>query len=379
MHRAPPPSPGKLLTLGAKSRAREGNYQKAQETVNILPLTDSAATFRVVGDVNGSPVSFLLDTGAAVTLIRRDVWDSLGLAALKSCHGPRLVGVDGNTLPVQGSAQIQLMLGGERFLARAIIADSLTTGAILGLDFLQEHSCIIDVRDRKLHLSNLGVSVPLLGADDHDTHDCIDVHLVETIQVPAYSEMEVMGKPQVPVFGTWLVERHRSQRIPVMVANAVVSPGSAGIPVRLLNPTDQAVMIHKGKIIATMEAVTVGATRDLEVATVEKRDQDQLTLSREQQELLQGIVDRCGTQLTTTEQEQLHLLLTSYTDIFATNPMDLGRTSRLQHSIHTGETQPIRQRLRRLPLYRRGEVQQLLKDILSSAGVSPSPLSSTAS
>ena len=51
-------------------------------------------------------------------------------------------------------------------------------------------------------------------------HDCINVQLVETIQVLAYSEMDIMGKPQAPVLGTWLVERLRSQRIPVMVANA---------------------------------------------------------------------------------------------------------------------------------------------------------------
>ena len=43
--------------------------------------------------------------------------------------------------------------------------------------------------------------------------------------------------------------------------------------------------------------------RDLEVTAVEKKDQDQQTLVREQQEHLQGIVDQCGTQLTMAEQE----------------------------------------------------------------------------
>ena len=63
--------------------------------------------------------------------------------------------------------------------------------------------------------------------------------------------------------GTWLVDGAESQRVPVMVDHAVVTPGAAGgVPLQILNPTDQAAMVHKGKTMAMMEAVTVGAVRD---------------------------------------------------------------------------------------------------------------------
>ena len=50
----------------------------------------------IVAIVKGSPVEFMLDTGAAVSLVRKDVWDRLGGASrfgLSPWRGRHLVGV----------------------------------------------------------------------------------------------------------------------------------------------------------------------------------------------------------------------------------------------------------------------------------------------
>lgn len=369
-----PAGPGKRLTLGATSRASEGNI-KTQKTLSISPLNPATA-FRVVGNINGSSVSFLLDTGAAVTLMRKDVWDSLRLTTeLRPWCNPQLVGVDGVPLPVHGCSQIHLCLGGRDFTVRVIVADSLTSGAILGLDFLQENDCTINIAERKLYISNNRVSVSLGEADSSGTSaDPLNVHLVETVRVPAFSEMEVMGKPQQSsAAGTWLLEGIHTQRVPVIVANAIVTPGDAGIPVRVLNPTDRAVMMHKGKTIATMEAVPGEALHELEIAAVESGGSEPgQSLSERQRDALWEIVGRFGTELTMMEREQLYLLLEKYADIFAYDSMDLGRTSKLKHSIHTGDARPIRQRVRRLPLHKRAEVRSLLEDMLKKNVIQPS-------
>ena len=64
---------GKLDTLGAKSWAREGET-KAHQEIEIATLCTPVATHKVRGEVEGKPVSFVLDTGAAVTLLRKDIW-----------------------------------------------------------------------------------------------------------------------------------------------------------------------------------------------------------------------------------------------------------------------------------------------------------------
>ena len=97
---------GKLLTPDAESRASEGNVIKTHNpvvnethnpVVNVYPV-DPASSFRVDGKINGRPVSFLLDTGAAVSLIRKDIWDSLewGADLTTWSSDAQLVGMDGS-------------------------------------------------------------------------------------------------------------------------------------------------------------------------------------------------------------------------------------------------------------------------------------------
>ena len=53
-----------------------------------------------------------------------------------------------------------------------------------------------------------------------------------------------------------------------------------------------------------------------------------------------------------------------YADIFAGSTADLGKTSKLKHCINTGAAPPIRQPVRQISLQRRGEVRQLIDDML---------------
>ncbi len=73
-----------------------------------------------------------------------------------------------------------------------------------------------------------------------------------------------------------------------------------------------------------------------------------------------------------SEREQLYNLLLGYADIFASSDADLGRTGKLKHSIDVGDNNPIRQPVRRVPPYRREELQEHLQDMLSRDVIQPS-------
>ena len=71
---------------------------------------NSVSNYSVCANVFGSLVSFLVDTGAAVSLVSSEVWDRV-----KPTNAPRLnhvnvklVGVDGAPLQVQGSVTVEL-------------------------------------------------------------------------------------------------------------------------------------------------------------------------------------------------------------------------------------------------------------------------------
>ena len=87
--------------------------------------------------------------------------------------------------------------------------------------------------------------------------------------------------------------------------------------------------------------------------------------------MLWGIVERCGEDLS-EEQKIFYLLLIAYNDVFAMSKQDVGRTKILKHSISVGKTLPIRQAPRRMPVYRRKEVQKLLQGMLQDDIIEPS-------
>ena len=69
--------------------------------------------------------------------------------------------------------------------------------------------------------------------------------------------MELMVKTAGPVTnGPCVVENKTPTHQGVMVASAVVSPNSNEVPVRILNPRDEKVVLKKGTQIARMELLS---------------------------------------------------------------------------------------------------------------------------
>eukprot|EP00731_Ephydatia_muelleri_P003773 Em0001g3773a len=76
----------------------------------------------------------------------------------------------------------------------------------------------------------------------------------EKIVIPAASEVELMVELATPVAkGTWVVAGNTSAQHGVMVAHAVVCPNAKLVPVRMVNPREEIVVLKKGTEIAHME------------------------------------------------------------------------------------------------------------------------------
>ena len=88
----------------------------------------------------GESVSFLVDTGAGVLLLNGKVWDRMVPKNINTevTEFHNLVGVDGHPIKVHGSASLPMVAAETGFLQKFIIADSITTEGILGMDFMEE-------------------------------------------------------------------------------------------------------------------------------------------------------------------------------------------------------------------------------------------------
>ena len=74
------------------------------------------------------------------------------------------------------------------------------------------------------------------------------------------------------------------------------------------------------------------------------------------------MVEKCASDLTVEQKDQLFRLLLEYADIFA-DEGELGRTDRITHQIDMGSAPPIRQPVRRVPMCQKVELKDLLTDM----------------
>ena len=73
---------------------------------------------------------------------------------------------------------------------------------------------------------------------------------------------------------------------------------------------------------------------------------------------LEELLNRSAEGLTVEQTQALTALLNEYKDVFATSEDPLGRTSVEKHRIDTGESQPIKQIPRRLPLHLKEKAEE---------------------
>ena len=103
----------------------------------MISIVNPSSSFSVEATINNVPVTFLLDTGSALTILNKNVWDKCKQSEdqLEPWDQQSLVGAEGRTLRVHGSACVQWEVDGKVFSHTVVIVDPLTTEAILGLDF----------------------------------------------------------------------------------------------------------------------------------------------------------------------------------------------------------------------------------------------------
>ena len=107
--------------------------------------------------------------------------------------------------------------------------------------------------------------------------------------------------------------------------------------VRVLNPQEDPITLHKNTKIAVMEELdTVCVATTTNNGKVEKSQ-----TSHAKHQILWDIAQNCQTTLSETEQDNFYQFLLSFADIFAGPDDSLGRTSLLKHSINTGNAPPL--------------------------------------
>ena len=333
----------------------------------------------VQGYLANITVSFLVDTGADVTVVRSDVWDGTESGELDACEGTeRLIDASGHPMRVMGMKVTSIRLGDGEFTHPVIVVEGLPMEAHLGMDFILQNGCVLDPAAGKIVVgSKPGMTLPLQGkAPKCDTmKKCTTVFVIlkDTIKISPFHEVDVCGVFVVDLEqGPWLIDSTSMSKKAVQVANALVMPKNGTVPVRLMNSSSQPVTVYSGDSLAKMEllksseGVAIGC-----LSTEECSTRTRSLITPEKEAKLWELSQRMGVGLSSEERKRVFDLLVKNEAVFP-QKNEIGKTKVLQHQIHTGEAQPVRQRPRSTPFHQREESRRVLQDMLDKNIIRPS-------
>ena len=260
--------------------------------------------------------------------------------------------MEGSPLSIKGVADLDITLLGMTVNAQFLVATSMSAKAIVGLDFLQNNHCVLNLDQQVLHLKGKAIPLNKDSSGPPDSPHSMMVKTSERLTIPPFSGIEAMV--QTSLIGTtdhnWLVEPAPQETF-VMVARAVVCPcengGTIAVPVRLINPSPQTVNVPRGTKVAQvtkLDHMTTISTVGIEGVT---NAQSSKEVSVEKQKGIWNLVTQSDKTLSEAQQQKLYHVLLEYADVFAVSDTKLGRTNTLTHTIHTGSGGPIRQQVRR--------------------------------
>ena len=310
----------------------------------------------------------LVDTGATVTVLRKDIFENLfskpELKGVKSS----LVNATGELSPFYGKASLKLNIGGNPYEHDIMVA-SIQNEGILGIDFLKAYRCNIMISKGYLTLN--GRKVPCFSLSDETQNYCCKISICEDVEIPPETEMIIpclpIGNVQNDEAG--VVEAHTNfiEKSGLLVAKSLISMKNEIVPLRVINLNTESKKVYRDTIVATIEPVNeteVEKINSINVVENEKKDElpDHMT----------ELFERSCENLDEEQKIVLKQLLMKYPDVFSKSKSDLGLTNLVEHKIDTGDAKPIKQRPYRIPLSKREQAEKEIKSMAENGIIEPS-------
>ena len=195
-----------------------------------------------------------VDTGSNITIVRIHVLQCPGERVDTQPVEGQLRTVTGETAPIQGRCSVPLTLGSYQTTHETLVAD-IVDECILGLDYLQQHSCQVDLGEGILHVA--GEEVPL-HRPQIPRPVCQQCNAKNSVTIPSLSETIVPGQVHGDLSSCrWVLLEPGTISLShtgVLVGKTLLDMQRDEVPVRLMNLT-QHQQISKGTPLAACEPV----------------------------------------------------------------------------------------------------------------------------
>lgn len=312
-------------------------------------------------------ISMLVDTGSAVTLVSKRIFEKLDTGSNKLSEvACTLTTADGDRMKILGQTQLALQVGDKTFCQNVIIADLGDIQGILGMDFLAANAATIDTGRGSMKIGHF--EAVLTGQSKRDI--CARVAISETVSIPARSEVYVRGKLKTPTGlafdGILEPEIGFNGEKHVLIPKSVVRSEDSEITFSVLNPTPDNVILKQNMEVASVQ--TVDEIYDDKV----KPEVTAISADTKLPEHLMALINDISSQLTEDEKFRVHGLISQYSDIFVGPDNVLGQTDLVEHKIDVRDAKPIKMQPRRLPISQREIADKEIESMLQAELIEPS-------
>lgn len=325
-----------------------------------------------MGTINSLSIPFLIDSGASVSILRKDIFDSIPLELR-----PQVIPVRMNLLTATGAASefsgkvdLEIKLGNHVCKHEFLLAE-IKDAAIIGTDFMSRFHIDILFTKGSLRIGN--DFIPYFT--NQGEVSCCKVSIAETVEVPPHSEMIIKGHAfgRIKYNSIGIVETNKEfiEKTGLLLARSVIQQNSNTIPLRVINFSEDPIKVHKNTVAGLFEPVDVQ-----QVVSVDKPKESvnciKVATEKEMPEHLIEVFEKGSDGLCKENKNQLKDFLCSYADVFSTSSSDIGHTELIKHKINTGNAPPIKQRPYRLPLAKREAAEKEIETMASRGIIEPS-------
>ena len=212
----------------------------------------------VHGTLSTMPTRFLLDTGAAMSVVR---WDTLSknhqdqVIAIYS----KAVGANGQPLDVVGQVTLSVSIGKLTCEQKFLVVRGLTVDCLLGSDFLSGQAAIIDCKERKLSLGigcRCNVSIDMGKIRQTTEEISLTVVAAVDVEIPGSTIQVATGcvREDVSSIQEGLFEPRDTDKLPKHISAArslnCIMPDNQ-VALQVMNTSPSPIKIHKGTILGT--------------------------------------------------------------------------------------------------------------------------------
>ena len=373
----------------------------------------------------------LVDTGASISILPLEIYDELKDSEKSAIEPTTMVIRTGNSgkVDVRGTAKIRFELEGMFFKFEFYICGDCRN-PIIGFDFQQEHDLYLRPAENALYIGK-----KRLSCFDHASFwGKAKVTMFQNYTIEPNHEAIIPGRvinslhdhnDKICVVDQAILAIERTG---ALVSRTIGKVKDDMIPIRMMNVTAQPITIRKGVTIAIAEPISNIKMLDKNQSNSETRQnsnsrQEQctcqcdclsslksetkklcchkLTRHKNQTEKYDYFLNSESLQTDEIHQQfendnsvpvhvkQLYLeslamlenvsqrnrlanMLTEYSDCFAINSDDFGRTDVVKHKIDTGDHPPVRQRCRRFCRAHIDVIREQVKKLADNGTIRPS-------